>query len=554
VDRRAPLSLLLVEDSAVDGRLVLELLREAGVPWELERVDRVKDAEAYVRRHHVDCVLLDLSVLDADGLDGLRRLVAVDSELPVVVLTRRDDDLTSTEALRHGAQDYLSKRDLDPTLLARSVRYAIERKATELHVLHLAHHDALTGVANRSLLLGRLGDALTAGPCAVLFVDVDDLKMVNDSFGHDAGDRLLVAVARRMVTVLRPTDTIGRLGGDEFAVVCPGLGDAAGALELAQRVLQEVAQPLLLGSRVHMPSISIGIAISDGSAPTSIDIAVGNADVALYQAKRRGKSRVELFEESMPHPTGIRMELLTELRTAVAEDQLRVLFQPQVDLRTGELVAVEALLRWDHPQRGVVPAGEFIDVIEGSDLVDSVGCWVLEQACAALGRWPVGRRPRMAVNVSPRQLSLPGYRDAVRAVVDGYGVPYDLVELEVTESALLVDDSSTAVLQELHALGFRLAIDDFGTGYSSLRHLKLFPASTVKIDRSFVAGLGSDLVDDAIVRAVLGVAASLGLSTVGEGVETEVQRDQLVTMGCSLGQGYLFDRALELDEVLRRYG
>jgi diguanylate cyclase (GGDEF)-like protein len=553
-DVRQGLSLLLVEDSAADGRLVLELLREAGVPWQLERVERVKDAEAYVRRHHVDCVLLDLGVLDADGLDGLRRLVAVDAEMPLVVLTRRDDDLLSAEALRHGAQDYLAKRDLEPVMLTRAVRYAIERKATELQVLHLAHHDALTSVANRALLLDRLASCLSGGQGGTrLFVDVDDLKLVNDSFGHDAGDRLLVAAARRMQEVIRPTDTVGRLGGDEFAIVCPGLVEQRLGVELAGRVMAEVAQPLVMGTRVYVPSVSIGVAIVPTGAVRTTDEVVADADLALYEAKRRGKARFEVFQEVMRTSGGQRMELLTELRTALVEDQFRVYYQPQVSLSSGELVAVEALLRWEHPVRGIVNAADFFEVVEDSDMVATVGRWVLEQGCRALASWSGGTPPRMAVNVSPRHFSLPGFGEGVRKVVAEFGIDPSLLELEVTESAILVDEASTQVLRDLHEAGIRLAVDDFGTGYSSLRHLKMFPASTVKIDRTFVSGLGRDPVDDAIVRAVLGVAASLGLTTVGEGVETREQHDLLLALGCELGQGYLYDHALPLDELRARY-
>ncbi|MGZ6827625.1 MAG: putative bifunctional diguanylate cyclase/phosphodiesterase, partial [Mycobacteriales bacterium] len=425
-------------------------------------------------------------------------------------------------------------------------------RAHEERIEYLAYHDDLTTLPNRSLfskLLGQsIGQARRFGrQLAVLILDLDRFKYINDTLGHEAGDKLLQCVARRLHEAVRPTDTVARFGGDEFAVVCPGLHEEVLARELGARLLAEVSAPIVLGSRVHVPSVSLGISLTPPGAVETPEVAVGNADVALYVAKKRGKARYEVYAEPLRTGSSERMRLLGELRTALAEDQLEVHYQPQLSLRTGELVAVEALVRWRHPSRGLLTAGDFIDGVEEGGLAGPLGAWVLEQSCLALRAWPGPRPPRMAVNISPRQFSLPGFVGEAAALLDRTGVSPEQLELEVTEAALLVDDSVAQVLRDLDGLGIRLAVDDFGTGFSSLNHLKMFPASTVKIDRSFVAGLGSDATDEAIVAAVLGVARSLGLSTVGEGVETPEQRERLHELGCELGQGYLLGKALPPD-------
>jgi diguanylate cyclase (GGDEF)-like protein len=559
-DRRRPsgstrLRLLMVEDSAADGRLVVEMLREAGVDWSVERVERVQEALDFLERHHVDCLLLDLGVLDADGLEGLARVVLSGPEVPVVVLTRRDDEQLSTEALRNGAQDYLSKRDLGPAMLSRAVRYAIERKATELQLLHLAQHDGLTGLANRTVFLRKLTAALVrAEGVGTLFLDLDNLKLVNDTFGHDAGDRLLVEVGRRLQAAVRPTDTVARFGGDEFAILCPGMFEESLAVEVAERLMAAVASPFLLGTKVYVPSLSLGVSLTPPGVADTAETAVANADVALYAAKKGGKARFWLFDDNLRQRDRNQLALHTELRLALVENEFRVHYQPQVSLASGELVAVEALVRWEHPSRGLLAAGAFIDTVEEAGLVGALGAWVMEESCETLALWPTDHPPRMAINISARQFSMAGFVESVVAVLARTGVVADQIELEVTESALLVDDAVAQVLRDLADLGFRLAVDDFGTGFSSLNHLKFFPASTVKIDKSFVDGLGGDPVDEAIVAAVLGVARSLGLSTVGEGVETDAQRDHLRSLGCELGQGHLFDRALTRDVLFEQYG
>ncbi|HEV2890722.1 MAG TPA: EAL domain-containing protein [Frankiaceae bacterium] len=431
-----------------------------------------------------------------------------------------------------------------------SARDLSERRDYQDRLAHEVLHDRLTGLPNRALFVDRLtqGLARTArreSLLAVLFVDLDRFKLVNDSLGHEAGDRLLVEVAQRLQGVLRSGDTAARFGGDEFTLVCEEVVDEEQAEAIARRVLSVLAVPFLLDAApVHVTG-SVGIALSDGTArPEDL---LRDADAALHRAKDLGKARYELFDERLRAHAVARLQTESALHEALERGQLRVHYQPEVDLLTGEIVAAEALVRWEHPDNGLVPPDDFIPLAEETGLIDQIGRWVLREACWQAARWrdarPGGEPFVVWVNLSPRQLSSDVVA-LVRSALHESGVDPSQLGLEVTETALVADgDAAVAVLHDLRALGVRLVIDDFGTGYSSLAYLRRLPVDGVKIDRSFVAGLGSSPEDAAIVAAVVGMASALGLSTVAEGVENATQLAEVVRLGCDAAQGWYFARS-----------
>ena len=425
---------------------------------------------------------------------------------------------------------------------------AIDRDAATKELGRLALHDTLTGLPNRALAQDRLEHALERlaqtdddSLVAVLFVDLDRFKLVNDGLGHETGDELLIAVSHRLAATVRQGDTIARIGGDEFVVLCEDLRDEAQAVELAERAAQAFAEPFALSRAEVTVSASIGIAATNRSSERASNL-LQDADAAMYRAKRRGGARHELFDEAM-HTQAV-SRLLTEraLRRALDRDELRVLFQPEFDLATGQRVAVEALLRWEHPVRGLVVPGDFLRVAEETGMIVPMGAWVFVQACevARAHRHQGGATPiTVSINVSARQLQRPDFPELVANTARDAGVDPAGLCLEVAESALLDDlDTMTEALRSLKDIGVQLAIDDFGTGGSSLTYLRRFPFDELKIDRMFVEGLGRSAADDAIVAATIDMAHALDMVVSAEGVETEEQRLRLVDLGCDRAQGY----------------
>ncbi len=424
-----------------------------------------------------------------------------------------------------------------------------EQKRLQEQLTHQSTHDPLTDLPNRNLIFDRLAMALARAqrsghPVAVLFADLDHFKVLNDSLGHDKGDLALMTIAQRLEGSLRPADTVGRFGGDEYVIISEDLRGERDARRLAERLLEAVAGPIPSAGDWD-PNMCMGVAISEpGDTP---GVLISHADAAMFRAKEHGPGRYELFHPALRDKAAARFDTETELRRALKRDELNVLFQPQVSIDSGGLVGAEALVRWQHPDRGLVAPVEFLPVAEATGLIVDLGEQVLARACEEAARWQqLSRRPvSVSVNLSARQLAEPRIVDRAASILLATGLPPELLCLEITESVVMADVAlSLTALNALRALGLQLSIDDFGTGYSSLANLKQTVVDELKIDRTFVDGLGNDPQDTAIAEATIALAHVLGLRATAEGVESEDQLEELRRLGCDRAQGYLFAEPL----------
>ena len=549
---------LLVEEDPRTAMLIGEMLR-AGWSQDviITHARRLAEASLELRDHGATCVLVDISEEEADSSDALEHLAAANPNVPIIVLSERPDEEFGLAMVMAGAQDFLRTSELNPAGLTRSVRYAVERKRSELDLAHQALHDPLTGLPNRALFIDRLSVALdrsrrTGAPVAVLFLDVDTFKQINDSLGHAAGDRLLIVLADRFREMLRTMDTVARFGGDEFTFLFEELESERETVLIAERISRSASAPLMLeGEGEVSVAASIGIAIvTDPSVAP--DTVIRDADVAMYRAKELGGNRFELYDETARVRASRRLELEDALRQAVERSELRVHYQPRVSL-TGDtgLTGFEALVRWEHPDRGLIPAQEFVSLAEDTGLIVPIGEWVLEQALAEVSRWRKTRpEVTISVNVSARQLENPGMAAHLDAAVRASGADPAVLCLEVTEDAVEHNPELAArSLAALSAIGVKLALDDFGTGHSSVASLRDLPLDSINIDKSFVSTLGNDPADSAVVGALVELGHALGLRVVAEGVETDAQLASLRTLGCDGAQGYLFSRPLPVEGV-----
>jgi len=518
---------------------------------------------------HADAATLSLDEADSPSahadeghaeVEVLELRVEVANEAPVLCRVQRTSNL-----VRWGARETRRAQELAEHT-ADALRRAAEREKLEEQLRHRAFYDSLTGLPNRALFLDRLSHALTRGErqgidVAVLFVDLDRFKVVNDSLGHTAGDELLVQVAERLRGCLRDSDTIARLGGDEFTVLLESPAVLANATHAAQRILAALRAPFIIEGQETYASASIGIAGGPASRNARRDL-LREADIALYRAKSAGRARFAVVEPGTSAQQGRYLHLESDLHRAIERSELQLYYQPIFDLHTGTIRGLEALLRWQHPEQGMISPGEFVPLAEETGLILPIGRWVLERACDQLREW---RELRLAdkdlfvsVNLSARQLQDPTLIEDVQNVLLSSAVPAQLVQLEITESIMMHDpEAMVGRLNALKALGIKLAVDDFGTGYSSLAYLKRFPIDVLKIDRAFVSGLNERGQDSAIVQTVVGLARALGLRTTAEGIEDRSQWDRLEQLGCDSGQGFIYSRPLPSDalvEMLRSDG
>jgi diguanylate cyclase (GGDEF)-like protein len=589
------IKILLIEDNPGDARLIKYMLAEAqGPTCDLEWVDCLRAGLDRLAAGGIDLVLLDLGLPESVGLDTLRRMQEQAPSVPtLVVLSGLNDENIALQAVQMGAQDYLVKGRVDGSLLMRSIRYAMERSQAkealqqahtqleqrvlertvelveanarlrveiaergqaEERIRYMAHYDALTNLPNRTLLQDRLRQALSFSRrngtrVAVLFIDLDYFKHINDSLGHQVGDSLLQMVAVRLQQCLREGDSVARLGGDEFVLCLPLQGDSSDAAMIAQKVLDVLDRPFIVeGHELHV-SGSIGISLypEDG---TDVKTLMRTADTAMYDAKEKGRRNYQFFTPSLNQAAQQRMALESRLRQALAKEEFAVYYQPQVDMETGAILSAEALLRWEQPGKAPVSCGDFIAIAEETGLILPIGEWVLRQACRQLKQWHDRGHSALhiAVNLSPRQFYQRDFLPDISGILRETALPADALDLEITESLLLQrNKNNLAMLNQLSSMGIQLSVDDFGTGYSSLAYLQRFPVHALKIDQSFVRDIGQDSNDTALVAAIIAMAHSLHLKVLAEGVETAQQISFLKSHGCMTGQGFYYSKAVPAD-------
>ena len=503
-----------------------------------------------------DIVLIDAAMPSLDGFEACSKLRTAPrgSDTPVLMVTALNDDESMERAFSAGATDYITK-PVHWTILRQRVRRMVNERRAEKRINFLAYHDALTGLANRTLFMERLEQALTVSSrrsckLALLFLDLDGFKLVNDTLGHDAGDLLLKIVASRLDRCLRENDTVARLGGDEFTIVLQGIEHNGQPSAAAVRVLDALAHPVSVKNREIFVGASIGIAMYPTDGRDAVTL-LKNADTAMYRAKEHGRNTYQFYTPDMGTQVLVRMSLESSIRRALEKDEFTIHYQPMVDLGSGALVCAEALVRWQHSELGLVPPAQFIALAEETGLINPLGKWVLRSACACAKQWQSDReRPlRLAVNLSGKQFGDHRLVASIQEVLAETGLDPTLLELEITENTVMQNtDNAVSMISELKRLGIHVSVDDFGTGYSSLSYLKRLPLDALKIDRSFVGNVPADPDDSAIVKAIVAMAHSLRLGVVAEGVETADQIRFLREQSCDIVQGYYLGRPMPQDQ------
>ncbi|MDQ1818130.1 EAL domain-containing protein, partial [Massilia sp. CCM 9210] len=547
-----PQVLIVDDDRSTRSTLRYTLQRDG---FKVEEAADGAQALTMLKRFQPDVVLMDAVMPVMDGFTACARMQELPggSSIPVLMITALEDNSSVERAFAAGASDYIPK-PIHYAVLSQRVRRIIEANRAEKRIRHLAFNDLLTGLPNRTLFFDLLGQAVDQArvnktQLAVLFLDLDRFKYVNDNLGHDVGDRLLVAVAQRVRRAVRSIDMVARLGGDEFTIVLGDVDGPAPAAAAAQTICRVLAAPFQIDGHDIFVTSSVGIAMYpfDG---LDVPTLVKRADSAMYRAKKTNTG-FQFYEASMEQAISEHVRLESDLRRALERNELEVFYQPQARFDNQRIVGMEALVRWKHPTRGMVPPVEFIPLAEETGLINPLGEFVLRTACAQLKAWiDQGLPPmRVAVNLSVRQLLQKNFADTVEAVLVASGLPPDLLELEITESTLMEHAQDTLkALHRLRGLGVRLSIDDFGTGYSSLSYLKRFPVDIIKIDRSFVADVPHDADDAAIIAGIIALAHSLRLEVVAEGVETQAQLDYLRAQRCDLLQGWYLAPAMPAEQ------
>lgn len=579
---------ILIVDDILDNIYLLATILDSN-GYETRKATSGKTALTAIEATLPDLILLDVRMPEMSGYEVCQRLKAdaKTAHIPIIFLSAADDVIDKVKAFQAGGADYITKPFHGEEVLARvkhqlsiiSAQQTIyqlnshleqrvqertqQLEAANARLAEMAYRDPLTQLPNRALLMQQLHAMLHAQSrrsdqtCAVLYLDCDRFKNVNDSLGHQAGDEMLVAIAQRLHSILRPEDLLFRSGGDEFVVLLQHVQEPDTTIQIAQQILSSFSVPFQLGEREIFIPFSIGIVL-DCSSYSSPEKLLRDADTAMYRAKSLGKDQYQVFTPSIHQQVCHRLQLETDLRKAILNEEFLLHYQPIVELVTEKVIGVEALLRWYHPQTGLIPPDQFIPIAEETGLILKLGHWVLEAACQQLQSWQqqklVSSSFSISVNVSAYQFAQVNYLQQIDEVLAKTQLNPQCLKLEMTETVIMENHTLAAdIIRNLHERGIQLSIDDFGTGYSSLSYLHSFPLDHLKIDRSFTQRLHQEKSSLGLVTAIVQIAKTMGMNLIAEGIETREQLDQLRVLGCQMGQGYLFSKPLPAGEVTNSF-
>lgn len=556
-------SLLVVDDDDVDRERIRRMLKASDLNVKLHEVSTAGDTYIAVGENNFDCIIVDYRLGNDDGLDVLTSIRKhLHKQCAVIMVTGLGDEEIAARALRLGANDYLVKSQLEPAKLIHAIGEAIHKAELNQKVHELAHFDPLTGLVSRHLLIDRVQQVIARNKrsskiSALAFIDLDNFKPVNDQYGHDFGDEVLIEVASRLTKAVRGTDTVSRLGGDEFVVLSCEMDSTESCEDLFQRIILVLGVPIRLsnGCSVRV-SASVGVALVD-SSELDADALLRKADQAMYKAKNSGKNRFQFFDPKEELKQKHRRLLLQRSETALNNHEFELYFQPKVDFLQKRLVGMEALIRWNHPKKGLILPGEFHESLSHSQVGIRIGEWVIEEAIESYRIFKDhGIDTKISINISPMHIHSLEFFDRFQLIFNKFKDLTDLnfLEIEVLESVSISDIKYTSqVLGRCKEYGISIAIDDFGTGYASLRYLKYLPIDTIKIDRTFVKTIDISPVDSAIVRGISSISESLNFYVIAEGVETEKQAKELMDIGCNHMQGYLIAKPMPLRDLIHWY-
>ncbi|WP_051208144.1 putative bifunctional diguanylate cyclase/phosphodiesterase [Saccharospirillum impatiens] len=543
-----PIRGLVIEDDLADYILIQEsLAKSQRFSYQIRHIDDFSKASEALYQDDFDFVLLDYFLGAHSGLELLQQARVIQLQRPIIVMTGSNSPELDELLMKEGAADFIPKEEVSASLLDRSIRHAIERKQAEHKIAELVRRDPLTGLGNRNIFEEHMELAIaraerTGNRLAVVFLDLDRFKDINDSLGHHVGDLLLTLIGSRLRRTVRNSDFVARIGGDEFTVLLDNISSESDVTQIVEKISRELSRPAPVNNNTLDITVSIGIALFPENGKVAIEL-MQKADMALYESKSRGAGSYHFFTDYLQARLIDGLEIEKELRTALQKDEFELYYQPQMDMNTEAIVGFEALIRWNKPDGTIVSPDVFIPVAVRCGLIVQIGEWVLETACRQIYNWRQdGNVKPISVNVSPRQLKYQGFLEQVLTCVQRYQIAPGLLEIELTEEALIESGPVlSAALTALQKAGIGIAIDDFGTGYSSMRYLRDFPLDRIKIDKSFVSGHDAPgICEPAITRSIISLAQGLGLEVVAEGVETVEQKAELQLQGCRICQGYLY--------------